>query len=49
MIYKKVKCYEVEIKMLVRNTAPKKEIKDEIENELSGMSYTIEHLKINIK
>jgi len=48
MIYKKVKCYEVEIKILARG-GNKRILKRDIQDTLNGMSYTIEHLKINIK
>lgn len=46
---KKIKCYEVEVKLLVRNECTKKELKKEIEDQINSISYRLEELEVNVR
>ena len=46
---KEIECYEVEVKILVRKECSKKELKEEVEDNLNSISYQIEELKVKVK
>ena len=49
MKQKKIECYEVEAKLLVRKECPKKDLKEEIEDQLNSISYTVEEMEVKVK